>query len=129
MPTIKEIKKQAQIEMRARKDLEFKKFLVKQFGRELVVGDILQLPSSAIINGAFSKESHSNMVVYQIGPSRDTHLLSIGLIKQDTNRSDWTDKHNNYCLAYGKTRLKRAKLVGTEEIRITPEGVGFSDIY
>jgi len=120
MATIKETVQQMQVERRARLKAEFEQFQIKQFGKVLEPGDVVQL------SPYWSRSDAGDvMVVYMTGECCTTRNHAIGLIQQKYNITGDVDLRDNYCLAYGKMRLKNAKLVGHEDVVVGPDKIGY----
>ena len=128
MQTVREKKLQLRIERQEKLQDKLDAFQTSQFGKILERGDVLTIPTHDVINASLSTDVETvDMMVYSIGKDRGSQNPAIGLIYLDKNTHD-SDCHNNYCLSYGITRLKRAYLTGSVDILVTDRNVGFSDI-
>lgn len=125
MATVKEQTEAIRKASRERKNEEFRNWQIEKFGRLLERGDVLLMGKWDVINGGVRHNAPDEyqMVVYKIFPDYcEDRLERVGLIKAHNNHPD-ADPEENYCLGYGKTRLKNAKLIGKTEILVTDENV------
>lgn len=127
MATIKSVIEKARTEQHEERLCKFHDFLIDQFGGPLLIGDILELPASAVFDRPLGVTSGSMTLIVQnnMGHIRGSATVALPLMHLEYNTTASRDIH---VFGYPINRLKRAKFIGHQQLVIGDGQIGFCDV-